>query len=236
MKTLATCPYGVGFTVDGKIAPLWCGKWSCERCRQINAKLWAWRARLHVGHSNRQAYFWTLTMRGTVRTPYQGFRAIPKAWENLRKTMQRKTGVWTYLAFVECHPKRSKIPHFHVISMTACPVTGSHVEQPLKDLAYTCGFGYIAKEEEIDGGKAAGYVSKYASKHDPSIPRNFHRARASSDWLKLPEVDLPAYLVKGPRETLSNYLLRVNNQSEIDIDILYMRWVDAHDEYMIARS
>lgn len=237
---MAGCPYGIGFTVNGTIAPLWCGKWSCERCRVINAKLWAWRARLHVDSSDSQAYFWTLTLRSTVRTPYQGYRELKRLWDNLRKTMQRRLSKdkkkWSYLAFVECHPARSKVPHFHVISMSNAPVLGSHVSQPLKDLAFMCGFGYIAKEEEIEGGKAAGYVAKYASKHDPSMPRNFHRCRASKDWAKIPELEQPSYLVRGKDESLTEFLLRVNTRSDVDIEVLYTRYEDALDEYMIEQK
>lgn len=206
---MAHCPYGIGFTNDGKAQPLFCGKWSCEHCRIQLAKEWAWRATLHINARQEQAYFWTLTLRSQVRTPYQGFRALPNLWDNLRKTMQRETGKWSYLAFIECHPQRSHIPHFHVLSLTAAPVVGSHKQQPLKDVAWRCGFGYQALEETVAGWKAAWYVAKYASKHDPAIPRNFRRCRCSRDWAKLPEHDLPAYLVKSRKEHLWEFALRV---------------------------
>lgn len=117
--------------------------------------------------------------------------------------------------------------------MRRAPLVGNHRTNPLKDLAWQCGWGYMATEEEINGGKAAGYVAKYASKHDPAMPRNFRRCRVSQDWAKLPEIALPAYIVKSRDESLSEYLLRVNTQSATDIEILYMRWVDALDTYMI---
>lgn len=172
-------------------------------------------------------------MRANIHTSYQGFVALPKAWDTLRKTMQRRVGKWSYLAFVECHPKRGKIPHFHVLSLSAAPVVASHKVNPLKDLAWQSGFGYIAKEEEVQSGKAAGYVAKYASKHDTSIPRNFRRCRCSQDWAKLPEIELDPYLVKSRTESLTDFLLRVNSQTYVEMETLYIRWKDGLDEYMI---
>jgi hypothetical protein len=149
--------------------------------------------------------------------------------------MQREVRKWSYLAFVECHPKRGKIPHFHVLSLSPAPVVGSHKSNPIKDLAFKAGFGYMATEEKIESGKAAGYVAKYASKHDPSIPRNFRRCRCSQDWAKLPEIELDPYLVKSRNESLTDYLLRVNSQTYVDMETLYIRWTDALDEYMIEQ-
>lgn len=232
---MASCPYGIAFTVTGKVTPLWCGKWSCERCRQTNAKLWAWRAKLHIDNTDKQAYFWTLTLRADIRTSYQGFRELPRLFDTLRKSISRKSGKWSYLAFVECHPKRGAVPHFHILSLTKCPETGTHKSNPLKDLAWNTGFGYMATEEPIEGGKAAGYVAKYASKHDPSIPRNFRRCRCSQDWAKLPEIELDPYIVKSRTESLTDYLLRVNSQTYVEVDTLYIRWTDGLDEYMIEQ-
>lgn len=231
---MSHCPYGIGFNNDGKAVALFCGKWSCDRCRMALAKQWAWRASLHIANQNREAYFWTLTLRSNVRTAYQGFRVIPTAWDSLRKTMQRETGKWSYLAFVECHPKRSHIPHFHVLSLTAAPVVGSHREQPLKDLAYRSGFGYIALEETVASWKAAWYVAKYASKHDASIPRGFRRCRSSRDWEKLPEVDLPAYLVRAKSEHLWQFILRVADVTAVDPERLLGRFRVACNLYEVA--
>jgi len=230
---MASCPYGIAFKYDGKITPLWCGKWSCERCRVTNSKLWAWRANLQLEESRKEAYFWSFTLRPNIKTPYQGFRALPKLWDSLRKIMQRKTGKWTYLAFVECHPKRSKIPHFHVISLTECPTLGTHIKDPIKDLAWLAGFGYQAKDEPIVSGRAGAYVAKYASKHDPAMPRNFRRCRCSRDWAKLPEVELMPYLVKSRNETLSEFIMRVHRETFVSPDMLYERWIDGCDEYRL---
>lgn len=231
---MSHCPYGIGFNDDGRAVALFCGKWSCERCRVGLAKQWAWRASLHIANQNREAYFWTLTLRSNVRTAYQGFRVIPTAWDSLRKTMQRETGKWSYLAFVECHPKRSHIPHFHVLSLTAAPVVGSHREQPIKDLAYRSGFGYIALEETVASWKAAWYVAKYASKHDPSIPRNFRRCRSSRDWAKLQEVDLPSYMVRYRSEHLWEFILRVAERVDVSEDQLWVRYRVACNIYEIG--
>lgn len=231
---MSTCPYGIGFNHDGKTVALWCGRWSCDTCRAALAKRWAWRASIQVRSADASAYFWTLTLRPEIKTAYQGFRAIPVKWDNLRKTVQRKTGKWSYLAFVECHTRRSAIPHFHVLSLTPAPVVGRHLSTPIKDLAFGAGFGYMAKEEKIDSGKAASYVAKYASKHDPAIPRGFRRCRCSRDWAKLPEINLPAYLVKSRSEHLADFLVRVAEVTGAEIEILYTRWRVAHNLYNVG--
>jgi len=221
---VSQCPYGIGFNNDGKIAPLFCGKWSCETCRVDLAKQWAWRASLHINNVQPQCYFWTLTLRSDVRTAVQGFTLLPKNWDSLRKTVSRKTGKWSYLAFVECHPNRTGIPHFHCLSLTPAPVVGAHISNPIKDLAWQAGFGFMATEEIIQGWKAAWYVAKYASKHDPAIPRNFRRCRCSRDWAKLPDLVLPAFLVKSRSERLVDFLLRVEELTGVDVDKLYQRY------------
>lgn len=221
---MSHCPYGIGFNDHGKAVPLLCGKWSCEKCRQTLSKEWAWRASLHITAANQPAYFWTLTLRGNVQTAYQGFRVIPKSWDSLRKTMQRQVGKWSYLAFIECHPKRSHIPHFHVLSLSPAPVVGKHISAPIKDLAYRSGFGYMATEELVASWKAAWYVAKYASKHDTSIPRNFRRCRSSRDWAKLPEHELPAYLVKSRAEHFWEFYLRVAEATGCDPEQIMLRY------------
>lgn len=234
MNKPSRCPYGIGFNNAGKAVALFCGKWSCERCRTGLAKQWAWRASLHVGTVGKPCYFWTLTLRPDVHTAYQGFRVLPKSWDNLRKTVSRKSGKWSYLAFVECHPRRSRIPHFHVLSLTAAPVTGSHVSSPIKDLAYNAGFGYMATEELVASWKAAWYVAKYASKHDPAIPRGFRRCRASRDWTKLPESDLPAYMVKSKNEHFWQFFIRVAEQTDVDEQTLESRFFVACNIYDVG--
>jgi hypothetical protein len=150
--------------------------------------------------------------------------------------MQRSTGKWSYLAFVECHPQRLSIPHFHALSLTAAPVVGKHKSDPLKDLAFQSGFGFMATEELVNTWKAAYYVAKYASKHDPTIPRNFRRCRCSRDWAKLPEIDLPAYLVKSRNEHLSDFVVRVSDVTGVDIDKIYGRYKTACSVYEVGST
>jgi len=232
---MSHCPYGVGFNNDGKTVPLMCHQWSCDRCRASLARQWAWRASLYINLCDLPAYFWTLTLRGSVRTPYQGYRAIKKSWDTMRKRMQRLYGKWSYLAFVEIHPNRTGIPHFHCLSFSQAPICGSHIAEPIKDFAWQCGFGYKATEEEVVGWKAAWYVSKYASKHDPSIPRNFRRCRASRDWAKLPEHDLPAYIVKSRSEHTWEFIQRVSEATDVPEETLMLRYTIACNQFEVQR-
>jgi hypothetical protein len=111
-----------------------------------------------------------------------------------------------------------------VLSLTKSPVVGSHIANPIKDLAYASGFGFMATEEVMEGWKAAWYVAKYASKHDPSIPRNFRRCRSSRDWAKLPEIALPAYMVKSRSEHLWEFVARVADATGCDHEQIWGRY------------
>jgi len=92
----------------------------------------------------------------------------------------------------------------------------------------------MATEELVVGWKAAWYVAKYASKHDPAIPRNFRRCRTSRDWEKLPDVDLPSYLVKSRSEHTSEFILRVSDITGVAPDQLYSRWKTAHNIFELG--
>jgi len=221
---MSRCPYGIGFDRKGQAVALFCGKWSCERCRKSLARKWSWRARLHIQTTESDAYAWHFTLPSYVKTAYQGFLLLPDVWDRLRRIVRKVGPGWQYLAFVECHPKRARIPHFHCISMLECPRLGTHVRDPIKDLAVLSGFGYIALEEPVTSFKAAGYVAKYASKHDPAMPRNFRRVRASQGWTKLPERELHAYLVKARSESVSEFVLRVADETATLADTIYSRY------------
>lgn len=221
---LSKCPYSVGFTALGEIRPLWCGSWKCEACRRTLAAQWAKRAYLHVDSCGTGAYVWHLTLRSNIHTSYQGYRELPKLWDNLRKRVQRHDGTFSYLACVEAHPRRAKIPHFHVVT-TSLPF------QRINDLAYYSGFGYIARCEPITSRKGAAYVTKYASKYDPSIPKNFRRVRTSQDWAKLPPYAGNPLTVRGSRESIVDFLLRVQDRSSVAIETLKARYENALDLY-----
>lgn len=162
---------------------------------------WSKRAYLHIKEHGGEAYVWHLTLRPTVETAYQGYLVIKVTWDTLRKAVQRHEGKFSYLACVEAHPKRQKIPHFHVIVMAPA-------HRRINDLAYYAGFGYKALEEKVHSSRAAGYITKYASKYDPSIPKYFRRVRTSQDWEKLPTYEGDPLLVKSANETLSEFIIR----------------------------
>jgi hypothetical protein len=216
------CPVMKAFNTKGKVVTVYCGLWSCKRCQKVLARQWAWRVRIHVDKAGKPAYFWTLTLRPSVRSAAQGFRVLPRLWDTFRKVVQRTSGKWEYVAFVEGQPKRGNIPHFHIISMSKAP-------KRLKDIAMYAGFGHQAKEKRVDGPGAASYVAKYASKQNEDTPKGFRRVRASRSWSKLPEGEFDGFIVKAYTETLASYLLRVNELTGISLEDLLQRWSDAHN-------
>lgn len=206
------------FTHRGVVIPLPCGKWSCPECARTLAKEWAIRVKIGIGEE--VAFFWTLTMSGKVRTPQYAFEILPSLWDGFRKKVQRAHDNWQYVAFVEGQPKRSNMPHFHVISLEKAPLR-------LKDLAVSCGFGHQAYDEKVKDKRAAHYVAKYLTKQSPVTPKRFHRVRCSEDWPKLPDIDTPPLLIKKRGEFWLDFFMRVSDMTNLSISEVIDRWCDS---------
>ena len=212
------CPVMKCFKVTGSVTAIPCGSWSCPICSKANARKWAWRAMLQLDEDSRQCRFWTLTMPGGMKSPAYAFAKLPSLWDALRKTIQRATGAWTYLAFVEGQVKRNGMPHFHVLSYAQSPYR-------LKDLAAHLGFGYQAYDVVVQSKQAAVYVAKYASKGDKAMPRGFRRVRASRDWHALPYVPHEPFIVPAKGEDLIHYFDRVAEETGLSIDVVKDNWI-----------
>jgi hypothetical protein len=198
------CPNGKRlFSVSGFVMRSYCDQWSCPVCRKRLAHKWAqnvaygwalWRPR--------PFYFQTLTMPGWMSDPAQGYRELPKCWDNWRKQAQRKFGWYVYAAFAEEQSANRAMVHLHIITLTTMPTR-------LNDLAVNAGFGPQSKNELMTGINCAWYVTKYASKSLPHAPAHFRRVRVSSYWPRLPDPYLPQdYIPQGPRESTREYLHR----------------------------
>jgi hypothetical protein len=214
------CPTLYAFDNRAKIVAVLCGKWSCPQCARENARMWAWRCKIHIKERDNRAYFWTFTLRGKFKTASQGYIALPRLWDRLRKRLRRSLGTtWSYCAFVEGQSQRGYMPHFHVISMSKSPCR-------LKDLAMQSGFGYQAEEKIINSSKAASYCAKYASKQNPKTPRGFRRVRASRDWAKLPDYAKKPLIIKARSESTVDYLLRVATTTGESLQDIVDAWLD----------
>jgi len=134
------------------------------------------------------------------------------------------SGKWEYCAFVEGQPERGHMPHFHIISTRKCP-------KRIKDVAVWNGFGHQAKQERVNSGKAAAYVSKYASKQSPVTPAGFRRVRASRGWASLPEREPSAIYVQAAKESLQDYLTRVASETGIPLDVCVATWLSKETSY-----
>jgi len=206
------------FNMEGNVVAVACDRWRCDVCRQVLAYRWGTRVRYGMALHGGAAYHWTLTLPGKIKTNTFAFMVLPNVWDNLRKTMQRENGKWDYAAFVEIHPHRVGIAHFHIITFQALGVR-------LKDRAAHAGFGYMATEDLIEGWKAAYYVSKYTSKQGKEMPKGFRRVRLSQHWPKLPDAyyEVPLCpLLRG--ESLQSYLLRMELKTGVDEPSLRARW------------
>jgi len=216
------CPHAKrAFNAEAQVIRLACDCWSCDYCRRILA--WRWAQRIAYGialRSDREPWFWTLTLPAWVLDAKTGYKVLPDRWDRFRREQQRGGREFCYAAFVEAHPHRGFIPHFHII-------TFAPASRRLKDLAVHAGFGHQAKEIEINGKIAINYVSKYASKGSDSIPRNFRRVRVSRQWPSLPKAEYPIQVYPINRnETLQDYLRRMSVALGRPVDILRHCWLD----------
>jgi hypothetical protein len=209
------------FNAEASIVHLACDSWSCDYCRKILA--WRWAQRIAYGialRPDKEPWFWTLTLPPWVLDAKTGYKVLPGRWDRLRRELQRGYADFCYAAFVEAHPNRSNIPHFHIITFTPSP-------RRFKDMAVHAGFGHQAKELEINGKMAVNYVSKYASKGSASIPRNFRRVRISAAWPRLPDPEYPIKVYPLDRgEALTEYLRRMSITLGRPVALLRSDWLD----------
>ena len=218
-EPVSKCPTGVrAFNANADVVKMGCDQWKCPECRKVLSWRCARRARYGIALWPSEAFMWTLTLPGYVDTPQRAFRLLPARWDSLRKRIQRFYGEFQYAAFVELHPRREGIAHFHIVSLCPCPGR-------IKDVAAHAGFGYQATETVIDGAEAANYVAKYTSKQGSNMPRGFRRVRFSHDWPKLPDptYDVEIYpLRRGER--LSAYLHRCSALTGLPAHALFVIW------------
>lgn len=230
-----TCPVIAAFTPAGLPVLVSCGLWTCPVCSRRLARKWARRVRLHIEANDQTGWFFiTLTFGSDYRSPTKAFAALPQLWGALQKEMKRRYPGWQYMAFVEGQAKtRGGMPHFHIISNRHPPSEkgkkGQWTKHGLHNWAVKRGFGFEVECDPVIGTEAAGYVSKYASKGDPSMPRKFRRVRASRTWTKIPKDPNKRLMVPAKGESLIDFLMRVNERSEVPLDDLYQRWHEANE-------
>jgi len=220
------CPMMVAFSSDAQAKLLYCGKWSCKLCSKRNARMWSIHAYYGISarlEKREKIHFWTLTMGSQYIRPAEAYRDFPRCWDALRKAIQRYYKEFTFIAFVEGQPLRSYMPHFHVLTFQAIPDGYSARTDPLewiKDFGVRMGFGWSNKDELVTSLKAAAYVTKYASKGCPEIPKNFRRVRCSRDWVKSPDKQYDPYYVRSIGEPIEDYLQRVEAGTGVSIDAI----------------
>lgn len=218
---LSSCPTAQrAFNEIGQVVHIACDQWKCDYCGHVLAWRWAERVRFGIALWPGPAYFWTLTLPGWVDSPARGYEILPQRWDNIRREMQHETEDFQYAAFVEAHPHRMDIPHFHIISLCKAPAR-------LKDMAVAAGFGYQAKEVQINGSMAASYVSKYTSKQGRQMPKGFRRVRISQAWPRLPDPLYPLAVYPMMRgEGLQAYIGRVSRLTHTLPSKLVATWQD----------
>jgi hypothetical protein len=220
------CPMAVAFSSEGQAKLLYCGKWSCKICAKRNSRIWSIHAYYGItamADKSARVHFWTLTMGSQYARPAEAYKAFPRLWDATRKAIQRYHKEFTFIAFVEGQPKRSYMPHFHVLTFQSIPSGYSTRNDPLewiKDFGAHMGFGWSNKDEMVTSLRAAGYVTKYASKGCPEIPKGFRRVRCSRNWVKSPDKAYDPYYVRSVGERIEDYLQRVEAGTGVPIDTI----------------
>jgi len=237
-RKVGGCPRLVGFTKSGEARLIPCGLWSCANCARRQARKWARRAYLHIEQRAEECktfYFYTLTLGSAYRFNVEsGFKALPKLWDGTRKDVQRKVGRFEYLAFVEGQPQRGGMPHFHILMNCEPPCErnkkGLITKHALHDYAVKRGFGYETSLSIVSDKLASFYVSKYASKQHPAIPRSFRRIRCCQTWAKLPIDPTRRLIVRAYLEGIADFIDRVNYVSGVPHEKLYNAYAKAVQE------
>lgn len=233
---LKKCPVTVGFNLDGKCKPIYCGQWSCQECAKRLAKKWAKRVRDHINFQSAQhlaavgepgADYWfiTLTLGSRYKTTIRGFEVLPKLWKRLHQQIKRKHPDWQYVAFVEGQPRRGWMPHFHIISNIPLPVKrnkyGRITKHATHDYAYRMGWGFQAEQEQVNSARNAMYMAKYATKQSPKTPRGFRRVRPSQNWRKLDKDPDKRLIVMAKGEGLAEFISRVSTETGLSMSLAY---------------
>ena len=236
------CPVLVGFKKSGEATLIRCGRWSCPYCSRRNARKWGKRTYQHIHDKGGNWQMLTLTFGSKYKSPAQAFAVLPKLWDSLRKEFQRKTDSgWQFLAFVEGQTEtRDGMPHFHVMTNRTLESwvgkRGYITQHNLHNWAVMRGFGFEVDLKQVVDKEAAFYVSKYASKGDPSMPKNFRRVRACRSWSKLERDIERKLIVPSKGESLIHFMMRLNDLTNVDIDTLYERWSKAQDELKLLNE
>ncbi len=245
-----TCPVTIGFNLDGKARPVYCGQWSCKDCSKRLAKRWSKRVSDHIrfmakrheaatGELMPEYWFITLTLGRRYKTTVGGFQAVPHLWQRLHKAMRRRYTSWQYVAFIEGQPKRGFMPHFHIISSEPLPVPlnkkGIMTQHATHDYAVKMGWGFEVEQEQVSGPKNAAYISKYASKQSPKTPKGFRRVRPSRGWKQLDKDPAKRLIVKSRGEGMADYIQRVTEATDLSYaqayTAFYAMW-DKHSEQL----
>lgn len=218
------CPVMFAFDAGGSVQPIHCGRWNCPTCEKLNARKWAKRTWNGCQEIGRPMWFWTLTMPGKIRTPAFAYKALPAMWDSVRKLMQRQQyGAWLYIAFVQGQPQRSFMPHFHVITPDNPRKKGGKLWR-FKDFAVHYGFGHQAECDPVNSEGAAWYVSRYASRGDPHMPKSFRRVRAGQEWPELVE-EFEPYIVRRMGEQLHDWFIRIAEETGHPLQVIVDRWM-----------
>lgn len=166
-----------------------CKSWNCPYCAPRRA--WMWRKRAEFGTNVLTTAniieFVTLTSHERL-SPAATLAVLPKAWDKLRKRVNRATGETEYFSVPEQH----KDGRWHMHLIVSMPVALK--KKWWKDNARSCGLGYQSDVQEVESaGGVGGYVTKYLTKmlQNSNLPTGFRRVRLSHGWPKNPAIGKP---------------------------------------------
>jgi len=186
-----------------------CKTYACPTCGKVRKSMHYLRilsgaSELHES-TELPLCFVTLTSNPKLKTYAATKRVFPLAWKKLSMRWKREQSTLDYAMSFENH-KDGRL-HAHMIVLTTVS------QHWIKDNAYQCGLGYMAKKRIIRSDdnlkQHVGYVAKYATKHaDGSAGRNINY---SQSYPKLSLLQHNNILEIWRYETLAQALQIVDN-------------------------
>jgi hypothetical protein len=188
-------------------------------------------------YSNQEWWMLTLTLGSGYKDVPRAYKALRGLWDRMRKALSREDAEWQYCAFVEGQPHRQSMPHLHIL-LNFCPTacTGKHgtiTRHATHGFAHKMGWGFEAELKPVESLQAGDYIAKYLSKGSGIVPKNFRRVRVSREWRKTEKNGKLALFVPARGESLSDFLLRVHNATDIEIETLYTEWIDIRQKFVM---
>jgi len=124
-----------------------------------------------INELNETWSFFHITSSPYARGLEYSLKRMSEGWNRLNLRLKREYGTLSWVRVYEQH--KDHTVHLHAVGSTVIQ------ERWLKDNAWACKLGYMAKSGEMKGIRPAFYATKYMTKIEDEWPRGTRRIGAS---------------------------------------------------------